>query len=87
MYLAALQSDGYFTAESLLDEDDLPVDNVRRTLSLLGTLGLVARVSVPVAPTGAALFYVPAYRVPTPDDDSRDDDLAALEDAFPRLAA
>jgi type I restriction enzyme S subunit len=87
VYLAALQSDGYFTAESLLDEDDLTVDNVRRTLALLETLGLVARVNVPAAPTGAALFYVPAYRVPAPDDDSRDDDLAALEATFPGVAA
>jgi len=87
VYLAALQNDGYFTAESLLDKDDLPVDNMRRTLALLETLGLVTCVNVPAAPTGAALFYVPAYRVPMPDDDSRDDDLSALEDAFPRLAA
>ena len=73
-------------AESLLDESNLPVDNVRRTLALLETLGLVARVNVPAAPTGAALFYVPMYRVPAPDDDSRDDDLGALEAAFPGLA-
>ena len=87
MYLAALQSDGYFTAESLLDEDDLPVDNVRRTLALLETLGLVVRVNVPAAPTGTALFYVIAYRAPVPDDDGRDDDLGALEATFPELAA
>lgn len=37
VYLAALQSDGYFTAESVLAESNLPVDNVRRTLALLET--------------------------------------------------
>jgi type I restriction enzyme S subunit len=87
VYLATLQRDGYFTAANLLDEEDFPEDRVRRALVLLATLGLVARASVPTAPTGAATFYVPVYRVPMLEDDSRDDDLEAIEAAFPGLAA
>jgi type I restriction enzyme S subunit len=86
VYLAALRSDGYFIAENLLDKDDLPVEKVRRTLALLETLGLVARVTVPAtSSTDAGLFYVPTYRALSPDDDSRNDDLAALETAFSGL--
>jgi type I restriction enzyme S subunit len=80
---ATLQTKGYFAAENLLPEDDWPVDHVRRTLALLETLGLIARVSLPATPTGEALFYVAVHRQPCPDDDGQADDLAALEAVHP----
>jgi hypothetical protein len=86
VYLKALQSDGYFTAENLLEEDDLSIEYVRRTLSLLDALGLLVCAQVPPDVSGQSWFYIRAYHT-TASVDDRDDTLAELGKAFRELPA
>jgi len=78
IYQAVQEAEGYFTAENLISNGDLPPDIIRQTLTLLEAIGLVSRVSLPTSPTGDTILYITAYRALQEIDNSQDDDLAIL---------
>ena len=96
VYQAAQQETGYFTAETLTSSRSLDAEVARETLPLLEAVGLIARTNLvsdesletdPKQPTRQLrkIAYAPIYRALRPEDDSRRDDLEALELAYPEF--
>jgi len=75
---AVRAAEAYVTAETLIDETNLPPEAVRRGLVVLAAAGLIQRISVETNPTGAAPVYVEAFRPLHPDDQVRLEDMAPL---------
>jgi type I restriction enzyme, S subunit len=71
----------YFSAESLSEASDLPLEDVRNTLELFQTLGLVMQVSIADEANSTPQFtiFAPTYRAVRGTDDARHNDLRALE--------
>ena len=98
IHLIANTQMGYFTAQSLAAAQGLDPEQTRRGLPLLEAIGLIHRVSLvrsessetnpnnPVE-TLLGLEFAPIYRALRPEDDSRADDMSALQAAYPELAA
>jgi hypothetical protein len=82
MLQAVLATDGYMTTPPPLQNGFSPLSPrlQRQGLELLAATGVVAQVALPIQPDGTVTFYPTAYRRLLPDDDSRDDDLQALEE-------
>ena len=68
----------YFTAEKLSEEHNLPLEDIRTSLGLFYSLGIINQVTLLTSPTGAGDIYVPMYRNIRPSDSSRSEDLIAL---------
>lgn len=81
LYQIITQQTGYFTAESLSNDEEnrLSLTTARRGLELLAESGLVISVSLPVVPTSGTAVYVPVHRQPKPTDEIRLADLALME--------
>lgn len=81
LYQIVTQQTGYFTAESLSNDEEnhLSLTTARRGLQLLTESGLVISVSLPIEPTSGTAVYVPVHRQPKPTDEIRLADLALLE--------
>jgi type I restriction enzyme, S subunit len=77
----------YFTANQLYEdhEEDLQekrlqasLDQVRRELRTLATLGLIREITLPVTDQPGRVNYATVYRYPQPDDDTMSEDLELL---------
>lgn len=71
----------YFSAESLSEESNLTLEEARSTLELFKALGLVMEVSIADEANSTSEFtiFATTYRAVRSTDESRDDDLRALE--------
>lgn len=71
----------YFSPESLSEASDLPLEEVRNALVLFNALGLVVQISIADEANSTPDFtvFAPTYRAVRSTDESRDDDLSALE--------
>lgn len=75
------QEEGYFSAKSISQKYSLRQQDVIDVLALFDALGLVLKVDIPDEANSTPTFPVfePAYRNSRSSDDSRSDDLDALE--------
>jgi hypothetical protein len=84
--LALSHPAAFFTPQTLCEaqgeESPLDRDVIERGLAVLEALGAVARVRLPVSPTGEA-YYQSAYQRVTPPD--LGDELRALKERFPHI--
>jgi type I restriction enzyme, S subunit len=88
LYQAAINTQGFFTPQSLVENTGWDLERVQRGLMLLATAGLLARVSVPVNPDGRGIIYRHVYHNLRSDDDAetvRDIDLQTLIRYYPNL--
>ena len=79
VYQAAQQEADCFTAQTLAEAHELDLEATRRGLLLLAGLGLVQPISVPANLGSTSTYYVPVYRAMQSGDDTRLQDLSALE--------
>ncbi|MBI5847934.1 MAG: hypothetical protein HZB31_08300 [Nitrospirae bacterium] len=98
VYQIANTQTGYFTAQSLSAAEGFELEQTRRCLALLEATGLIHRVSLVrsqssetnpknSAETLVSLEFAPIYRALKSEDDSRADDIAALQAAYPELGS